>query len=105
MDKVKENAMKASYLVSLVAATLLLSACGGSNPFKFNSDPLGERITLKGMHPADLAQRLAIGLATSATLFGREPCRPCDVIAAPKPILKPRLTDQRIRARCVAVCA
>ena len=35
--------MKASYLVSLVAATLLLSACGGSNPFKFNSDPLGEK--------------------------------------------------------------
>ncbi len=35
--------MKASQLVSLVSLTLALSACGGSNPFKFQSDPLGDK--------------------------------------------------------------
>jgi hypothetical protein len=42
MDKAntKENAMKASYISALLVTCFALSACGESNPFKFQSDPL-----------------------------------------------------------------
>src|SRR3954471_18017869 len=70
-----------------------------------DANALCQRITLKRVHSACLAERLAIGLTAHTTLFRREACGTRNSIAASKSILKSRLAHERICAGGSTLCA
>jgi hypothetical protein len=77
MDKFKENAMKASYFLTALALGLSLTACQGSNPFKFQSDPVEDKYAslkdYKTLPDEDMRPQVAVlseGWPTESVAYG-----------------------------------